>query len=138
MTRSPNCNRILVKIKMFSSIASAVNSAASTLAPDLPPVVDFRHHWSEFLKYYSSTGKQSYDNERARRPIEMTHQVHHLNSMLKLLAKEQKEGNEVKENTKGYESSNGSKPTTHGLPPCMEYLVDHQVSSLFGSKSITF
>ena len=119
---------------MFSSIASAVNSAASTLAPDLPPVVDFRHHWSEFLKYYSSTGKQSYDNERARRPIEMTHQVHHLNSMLKLLAKEQKENNEGKEITKGYETSNGTKPSTHGLPPCMEYLVDHQVSSLFGSK----
>ena len=113
---------------MLSSLASAVQSAASTLAPDLPLVVDFRHHWNQFLKYYSSTGKQSNDSERARRPIEMTHQVHHLNSMLKLLAKEQRENQ-----TEQCRQIDGPEPKTSqsnhgGVLPCMEYLVDHQVS----------
>ena len=76
---------------MLTSLASAVQSAASTLAPEIPPVVDLRHHWNEFLKYYSSTGKRGNDSERASRPVEMTHQVHHLNSMLKLLAQEQRD-----------------------------------------------
>ena len=112
---------------MLSSLASAVQSAASTLAPEVPLVVDFRHHWNRFLKYYSSTGKPSNASDRTRRPVEMTHQVHHLNSMLKLLAKEQKE-NQVEQcrkmegpETKTSQSSNGT------LLPCMEYLVDHQV-----------
>ena len=113
---------------MLSSLASAVHSAATTLAPDLPAVIDFRHHWNQFLKYYSSTGKRSNDTERTRRPIEMTHQAHHLNSMLKLLAKEQRESVEnIPHKIEGTEMK--TSPNGHGgLLPCMEYLVDHQVS----------
>lgn len=112
---------------MLSSIASAVHSAASTLAPDLPAVIDFRHHWNQFLKYYSSTGKKSYDTERARRPIEMTHQAHHLNSMLKLLAREQRENLESTNTKAGETKIKTSQNSQGGLLPCMEFLVNHQV-----------
>ena len=116
---------------MLSSLASAVQSAASTLAPDLPPVVDFRHHWNEFLKYYVCTGKRSNDKERTRRPIEMTHQAHHLNSMLKLLAKEQRETHTEHATKVNERETNTSQNNHSGLLPCMEYLVDHQVSWLY-------
>ena len=116
---------------MLSSIASAVQSAASTLAPDLPPVVDFRHHWSEFLKYYSSSGKRSNDSERTSRPIEMTHQIHHLNSMLKLLAKEQRENIAGNNQMSEGQEVKSSQRTQGGLLPCMEYMVDHQVHYYF-------
>ena len=112
---------------MLSSIASAVHSAASTLAPDLPAVIDFRHHWNQFLKYYSSTGKKSNDTERAKRPIEMTHQAHHLNSMLKLLAREQRESLESTNPKAGETEIKTSQNSQGGLLPCMEYLVNHQV-----------
>ena len=115
---------------MLTSLASAVQSAASTLAPEIPPVVDLRHHWNEFLKYYSSTGKRGNDSERASRPVEMTHQVHHLNSMLKLLAQEQRDKKEetpVKIDNVGTKASHAS---SEALLPCMEYVVDHQVCKL--------
>ena len=58
----------------------------------------------------------------------MTHQVHHLNSMLKLLAKEQRESVEnIPHKTEGTEMKT-SQNDQGGLLPCMEYLVDHQVS----------
>ena len=118
---------------MLSSLASAVHAAAATLAPDLPLVVDFRHHWNQFLKYYSSTGGNC-DSERSRRPVEMTHQVHHLSSMLKLLAREQRENQTDQCKQIEGVQHNTSQSHNGALLPCMEYLVDHQVRSHFKSE----
>ena len=115
---------------MLNSLASAVQSAASTLAPEVPPVVDFRHHWNQFLTYYSSTGKRCNDSERASRPVEMTHQVHHLNSMLKLLAQEQRD-NKIEAPLKvDVVETKSSQSLSGALLPCMEYVVDHQVCKI--------
>lgn len=104
-----------------------LNSLASALAPEIPPVVDFQHHWNQFLTYYSSTGKRGNDTERASRPVEMTHQVHHLNSMLKLLAQEQRD-NKIEASVKSDMTEIKSSPnSTGGLLPCMEYVVNNQV-----------
>ena len=99
---------------MLGGLSSALSSA---LAPDVPPVADFRHHWNSFLKYYGENGS---DPLRSSRPVEKTHQVHHLNVMMKLLAREQRE----KENPEDSEKV---------LPPCMEYLVNHQVLDILST-----
>ena len=106
------------------------NSLASALAPEVPPVVDFQHHWNQFLTYYSSTGKRGNDTERASRPVEMTHQIHHLNSMLKLLAQEQRD-NKIEASIKSDTTeTKASQNSSGGLLPCMEYVVNNQVRKL--------
>lgn len=58
---------------------------SSVVAPDLPPVHDFQHHWSMFLNYYSTKQHSELKSE----PIESTKLTFHINKMLKLLIEEQ-------------------------------------------------
>jgi len=134
---------------MLGGLTSALSSA---LAPDVPPVADFRHHWNSFLKYYDCSGGGGggkkvggdHGNLRSSRPVEQTHQVHHLNAMMKLLAQEQKE--KVEQQTLKAAGGNGqlaAATTEHKsmvdaaaekvLYPCMEYLVHHQVLDILST-----
>ena len=58
---------------------------SSVVAPDVPPVKDFKHHWDMFLHYYSTRQEVQLKSE----PVEATNLTFHLNKMLKLLVEEQ-------------------------------------------------
>ena len=57
------------------------------VAPDIPAVMDFRHHWNQFLLYYTDKPHSQLKSE----PIEATKLTFHLNKMLKLVVEEQRE-----------------------------------------------
>lgn len=63
---------------MFHSLSSAVQKA---LAPDVPGVVDLRHQWNLFLRFYAENKPLGHKSQ----PVEKTNLVFHLNNMLKLL-----------------------------------------------------
>jgi hypothetical protein len=96
---------------MLSSFSSAVQSA---LAPDVPPVVDFRHQWNLFLRHYAENKPLGHKS----RPVEGTNLVFHLNNMLKLLVQEQSVGGGDRDGCLG---------------PCMEYLINHQILDILSS-----
>ncbi len=93
---------------MLSSLSSALQTA---LAPEVPPVVDFRRQWNLFLRYYAENKPLGHKS----RPIESTKLVFHLNNMLRLLIEEQ-------------EGGHGG-----GMGACMEYLINHQVLDILSS-----
>lgn len=79
---------------------------SSVVAPDVPPVQDFKHHWDSFLHYYSTKQHSELKSE----PIEATKLTFHLNKMLKLLVEEQ-----------------SSVPSSHQLTSSMEFLLHQNV-----------
>jgi len=79
---------------------------SSVVAPDIPPVQDFKHHWDSFLHYYATKQHSELKSE----PIEATKLTFHLNKMLKLLMEEQ-----------------SSAPSPYQLTPSMEFLLHHNV-----------
>lgn len=93
---------------MFAVLSQAFEAA---LAPEVPKIVDFRHHWSHFLRFYAENKPLSHKSQ----PVERTHLVFHLNQMLKLLIQEQKE------------------VEAHSMGPCMEYVINHQVLDILSS-----
>lgn len=87
---------------MFSTLSAL-------LAPDIPPVEDLKHHWDEFLNYYSTKQIQELKNE----PIEGTKLTFHLNKILKILMDEQEELSDAQSSIR--------------LSPCLEYLLHNNV-----------
>ena len=79
---------------------------SSVVAPDVPPVQDFRHHWDQFLHYYSTRPHAQLKSE----PIEATNLTFHLNKMLKLLVEEQ-----------------ALARSPQGMAPSLEFLLHHNV-----------
>ncbi len=53
---------------MFHALSSALEGA---LAPDVPPVVDFRHQWNLFLRFYAERKPLAHKSQ----PVEKTHLV---------------------------------------------------------------
>ena len=93
----------------------------STLAPEVAPIVDFRHHWNMFLKYYA---KQPLGHKA--RPVESTNLALHLNAMLKILVREASRDC----------GGGGGRPEDGGeisMGPCMECLLDRQVLDVLSS-----
>lgn len=86
---------------MFGALNSVLTSAASTLAPDVPLSHQFRHHWTQFVRYYSER------KLKRNVPVEQTNQVLHLQAMAKLLQQESHQEED--------------------LGGCLEYLVHHQL-----------
>ena len=83
-----------------------LNLLSSVVAPDVPPVRDFRHHWDQFLHYYSTRPHAQLKSE----PIEATNLTFHLNKMLKLLVEEQ-----------------AAARSPQGMAPSLEFLLHHNV-----------
>ena len=81
---------------MFSLLSNVV-------APDVPPVQDFKHHWDMFLHYYSTKQHCQLKSE----PIEATKLTFHLNKMLKLLVEDQDKA--------------------QGMSPSLEYLLHNNI-----------
>jgi len=79
---------------------------SSVVAPDVPPVEDFKHHWEKFLNYYATKQHCELKSE----PIEATKLTFHINKMLKLLVEEQ-----------------SSTQVLHQLTPSLEFLLHHDV-----------
>jgi len=89
-----------------NSVVTMLGLLSSVVAPDIPAVQDFRHHWDSFLHYYATKQHSQLKSE----PIEATKLTFHLNKMLKLLMEEQ---------------STATSP--HQLTPSMEFLLHHNV-----------
>jgi len=79
---------------------------SNVVAPDVPPVQDFKHHWDMVLHYYSTKQHHQLKSE----PIEKTKLTFHLNKMLKLLVEDQTKAK-----------------SPHGMSPSLEYLLHHNV-----------
>ncbi|XP_040573325.1 FHF complex subunit HOOK interacting protein 2A [Lepeophtheirus salmonis] len=77
------------------------------LAPEVPLITDFKHHWSLFIEFYGSKGTQN-SLEKKSVPIEQTYLTHHLNAILKILSKEREIEGDA------------------NIGPCMEYLIQNQ------------
>ena len=82
-----------------------LNLLSKVVAPDVPPVQDFKHHWNMFLDYYSTRPVSQLKSE----PIEKTKLTFHLNKMLKVLVEDQ-----------------GRSPG-QSMSPSLEYLLHHNV-----------
>ena len=94
---------------MFKAISAAFEG---TLAPDVPAVVDFRHQWNTFLRFYAEQKPQPLTHKT--QPIEGTHLVLHLNNMLKLLVKEQQQQQQQ-------------------MGACLEFMLQYQVLDVLSS-----
>ena len=79
---------------------------SKVVAPDVPAVMDFRHHWTQFLHYYTDKPHSLLKSE----PIEATNLTFHLNKMLKLVVEEQREAAD-----------------SGGMSASLEYLLDNRV-----------
>ena len=94
----------------------------SALAPDVAPIVDFKHHWSHFIRYYAENKPLGHKSK----PIEQTHLVLHLNHILKLLLQEQTE-------LAAAAASPNADNAAAILGPCMEYLINRQMLDILSS-----
>lgn len=90
---------------MISALSGVLQSAASRVAPEVPFLQDFKHHWDLFLRYYVTKQPAQFKKE----PIENTKLTFHLNRMLKVLVDEQET----------YEDDS--------MTTCVEYLLKHNI-----------
>lgn len=101
----------------------------NTLAPDVPEVEDFRQHWQRFLEFYSGGGGGGGGSSKAGGndlPVEKTHQLHHLNAMLKCLANEQEQLLLLSRGSPSGQQQPDPRPAAT-VSPCLEFMVEQQL-----------